>query len=385
MKRFSIIIILILLLSGLSAGFTDRPLTHLNDAALVPPATNEFTFAVFGDFRASRRDRPYPPAFKQMLYEMNIIAPSFIISLGDVYYGYGGSFQRFKNEINHFLSTIKPLSVPFLNVIGNHEVVGDREREDYVKERFGRLYGSFDFGNSHFILLNTEEIGREGTISGEQLKWLERDLEANRDVENIFVFMHRPMFPQLDPELAKGKSFKDRENRDYLHRLFKKYRVAAVFTGHEHLFSDAVKDGVRYIITGGGGSPLYQSPSKGGFFHYLIVKVKGREVLMDILVPHSLQIRTIAGNDGFEPKAELEITNISSTDLHLRNLLFIMPRAEAGSYRVKALSISPRGHLKDHQAGIRQIKDNGDGTASVSVETELPKNSVIRGTVEVDN
>lgn len=384
MKRFSIIIILILLSASVSVALTERPFPYLNEAPLVSPATNEFTFAVFGDFRTSRRDRPYAEVFKQMLNEINIIAPSFVISTGDAYYGYGGSFQRFKNEIDYFLSTIKSLSVPFFNIIGNHEVTGDTNREDYIKERFRRLYGSFDFGNSHFIMLNTDEINREGMISCEQLRWLGKDLKSNSSAENIFIFMHRPMFSLLDPELVKGKSFKDRGNRDYLHTLFKQYKVKAVFAGHEHLFNDTVKDSIRYIITGGGGSPLYQSPPGGGFFHYLLIKVNGREIVIDVLVPYTLQIRTISGNDGFEPKAELEITNVSSTDLDIKNLSFIMPRAVADSYMVKAVSISTRGQLKDHHARIRQIKDNGDGTASVSVETELPKNALIRITVEVD-
>ena len=93
-----------------------------------------------------------------------MIGPSFVVSLGDAYFGYGGSFQRFRNEVDYFLSSIKPLTMPFFHVIGNHEVTDDRERDDYAKRRFGNSYGSFDFSGSHFVALDTEEKGHEGDI-----------------------------------------------------------------------------------------------------------------------------------------------------------------------------------------------------------------------------
>lgn len=384
MKKFACVSFLLLLFAGPSFGVTDMPALPLNSAALTQPAGGEFTFAVFGDFRPSRRDTPYPEVFNRTLEELNIIAPSFVISTGDAYYGYGGTLQRFKNEIDYFMSRTKTIAVPFFNTIGNHEVTDSTERQKYAKERFGKFYSSMDFGASHFVILNTEEPGKEGSISGEQLAWLEKDLEANRDAANIFVFLHRPLFSAVDPLLLSGKSFKDKNNRDQLHNLFKRYRVKIVFAGHEHLFSDTVKDNVRYIITGGAGAPLYRSASEGGFFHYMIIKVKGRETVVDVLSPYALQVRRVSGNDGLESRAELEIVSILHTALSLKNVSFIMPAADTGRYRVKAVSISKKGNNKDHPAKIRQVKNNGDGTATVSVETEIPENGTLRVAVEAD-
>lgn len=384
MRRVSCAVLFLLLLITTTFAVTDRPVGPLNGIPLIQPEAGEFSFAVIGDFRPSRRDRPYPDVYGQILKELNLIAPAFIISTGDAYYGYGGTVQKFKNEVDYFMSSIRALDVPFINAPGNHEVAGDPVREEHLKRIAGSLYGSFDFRKTHFVMLNTEELGKEGAITGEQLQWLEKDLAANAGAEHIFVFMHRPLFSEVDPELAAGKSFKDRDNRDYLHRLFAAYKVRAVFTGHEHLYSEMVKDGVRYIITGGGGAPLYRHPRQGGFFHYLIARVKDGEVVIDVLVPHSLQVRTIAGNDGFEPRAELELANISNAELRIGNLAFRMPRAAAGKYLVRALEISKMEKASEYRAKIRRVKDNGDGTASVSVETGLPKNGAIRVIVETD-
>ncbi len=253
-----------------------------------------------------------------------------------------------------------------------------------MKEKFKSLHGSFDFGNSHFIMLNTEELEKEGAVTGGQLLWLEKDLEANKNAGNIFVFMHRPMFPLSDPELQQGISFKDTDNRDYLQTLFEKYKVKIVFAGHEHLYSNTNKNSVRYITTGGGGSPLYQSPQQGGFFHYMIVKVKPADITVNALVPHSIQIRTISGNDGFESKAEVEITNTSNTDIDIRNLKLLLPMSSHDKYMIKAASISSGGRADEHHAKIGQIKYNGDGTAYLSIETKLPKNMTVRVSVEAD-
>ena len=61
--------------------------------------------------------------------------------------------------------------------------------------------------------------------------------------------------------------------RDTLHQLFVQQNVTCVFEGHEHLYNRQERDGVVYVITGGGGAPLYANELKGGFYHYLRVDV----------------------------------------------------------------------------------------------------------------
>ena len=42
-----------------------------------------------------------------------------------------------------------------------------------------------------------------------------------------------------------------------LEPLFEKYRLTAGFFGHDHNYQHFLKNGVHYVITGGGGAPLY--------------------------------------------------------------------------------------------------------------------------------
>jgi acid phosphatase type 7 len=39
--------------------------------------------------------------------------------------------------------------------------------------------------------------------------------------------------------------------------ILKKHKVDLVLSGHDHLYQRGERDGVRYIVTGGGGASLY--------------------------------------------------------------------------------------------------------------------------------
>ena len=48
------------------------------------------------------------------------------------------------------------------------------------------------------------------------------------------------------------------EAQQYLHPLFVKYRPRLVICGHDHLYYRTTRDGVTYMVTGGGGAPPYR-------------------------------------------------------------------------------------------------------------------------------
>ena len=281
MKRHFVIVPL-LFTALQAAAVTDRPFPRVNPAQLTPTTAETFRFTVFGDFRPAGSDAPYPPQFRQALDAMSRERPAFTLSVGDAWFGYGGTMEHYRGEVAQFLDLVKGWNVPLFNVMGNHEVTGSSERERYLRETFGNLYGSVDYGTAHFIFLDSDEVGREGRIEGEQLRWLEKDLKQNRKAAALFVVLHRPLFSPKDPDLKRKRSFTDRKNRDNLHRLFVRYKVAAVFAGHDHLYDERVVDGVRYCITGGGGAPLYARPDKGGFHHYLVVTVSGKKATVEV-------------------------------------------------------------------------------------------------------
>jgi 3',5'-cyclic AMP phosphodiesterase CpdA len=154
--------------------------------------------------------------------------------------------------------------------VGNHDAVmgGWKNFQKY----FGALYYSFDYQDSHFIILNNafrESFGKE------QFEWLKKDLAASR-ARHKFVFMHRPTF---DPsEIYSNYIMSGREVTQELMLLFSRYKVDYVFAGHIHGYAKAERDGVTYIVTAGGGAPLYLPSGFGGFYHYVIISVENGKV-----------------------------------------------------------------------------------------------------------
>lgn len=239
------------------------------------PSATSVSFVVFGDNRGGR-DGHQPAVFGALVGRMAALRPDFVIGTGDYIYG-GGSQMSLRDQWNEFFHAMAPLQAQqrtyFAPATGNHEISGGDGRKLFL-EYFKRFYFSFDWGGSHFIILDTEAPGQESRIAGEQLEWLKRDLANSNQAAHVFVALHRPLFP-VGSHKGDSLDMYPRE-RDALHSLFVRHSVKCVFEGHEHFYHRQVRDGIEYIITGGGGAPLYASPDQGGFHHFLYVTADQR-------------------------------------------------------------------------------------------------------------
>jgi 3',5'-cyclic AMP phosphodiesterase CpdA len=150
------------------------------------------------------------------------------------------------------------------------------------------LYYSFDLMNSHFIVLDTEIPGQVGGIVGEQLAWLRNDLKTHASsAQHLFVFTHHPVYPQAH---YRGH---DLANADELHQLFSQYGVDIVFSGHEHQYYVYQKDPIHYVVTGGGGAPIYTGGIGENYHHYLLVEIlPPNTILIHVLDVHGKVIQT---------------------------------------------------------------------------------------------
>ena len=66
--------------------------------------------------------------------------------------------------------------------------------------------------------------------------------------------------------------------RDDLHRLFLEKKVKAVFEADDHRYDRREKDGILYLISGGGGAPLASLKERGGYFHYVWISVQKERI-----------------------------------------------------------------------------------------------------------
>ncbi len=129
-------------------------------------------------------------------------------------------------------------------------------------------YYSYDYGNVHFVVLDTNKENSDGTsyIDDEQLEWLKDDLKAanDRNVDWIIVNMHKGLYTvgdHSDSEMFAGED----GARARVGKVFEEYGVDLVLQGHDHcpsvtypLFDGKKADeGVIYINTGSAGAKSY--------------------------------------------------------------------------------------------------------------------------------
>ncbi|MBN1637983.1 MAG: metallophosphoesterase [Ignavibacteriales bacterium] len=216
-----------------------------------------FKFIVWGDSQFQN-----PEVFENIVRETELIKPDFVLHVGDMIHGYTYSIDVARKQWQRFKEQIKPLSVPFYPTPGNHDVT-TKEIEPAYMEAWGedKIYYSFDYENSHFIILNAFINQEFYSISEEQFNWLIYDLDNAKNCQNIFVVIHPPMYMN-ENEVWKS-----------VHKLFLNYPVKTVFTGHSHIYDYRNIEGIDYFCLNSSGNMNIYSPLAGRFHHYLQVTV----------------------------------------------------------------------------------------------------------------
>ncbi len=236
-------------------------------------SSEPFTFCVFGDTRTDS------VAHQSVVDRIVAIEPNFVLHTGDlVYNGYS------LDDWNTFFNIEKNLmnSIPFMPSIGNHEVPSTIYLELFYLPGNEKWY-SFNYSNAHFICLDTES-----DLTGTQLIWLEDDLlsaNAKPEIDWIFVYFQKPPY-------SKGAWGSDTVIRNAWCNLFETYNVDMVFSGHNHFYqrTNIIND-VIYIVTGGGGAPLYDPDTASWIaysektYHCCKVDVNGLSLRMDAIKP----------------------------------------------------------------------------------------------------
>lgn len=247
---------------------TDEQLTKL---AASPRSSGEtFRFAVIGDaepgrFWFSRNLFNTPGVFWKLLARADRSGSDFIFQLGDmVSRGTPSQFWAFLRG----LFSVKP-KTPYLTAIGNHDrhkphgITNDR----VYRAAFGSPDYAFDRGGRRFIVLDSSA----GRVTLVQLAWLEGLL--NPDIPTV-VFTHIPPAPLSEwtdwGSLKGAGGFK--EGSEAFMSLMSANKVQRVYMGHIHGLGVLERGGVKYVLTGGGGSPLYPGPVKQRLHHWLSVE-----------------------------------------------------------------------------------------------------------------
>lgn len=158
---------------------------------------------------------------------------SFGISLGDLVGDNLSLHPPYKQAI-------KGMNLQWYNVMGNHDMNYDVKSDSLSDETFERNFGpanySFNYGKSHFIVLDNilypNPVTGKGYIAGlreDQFKFFENDLRHVSPDQLIVLCMHIPL---LDKKNRKAFREPDRQR---IYKLLEKYPNVLVLTAHTHI------------------------------------------------------------------------------------------------------------------------------------------------------
>lgn len=258
-----------------------------------------FRFVIYGDTRSHAR--PHAAVVEAIRRE----GPEFVVHTGDLV-----EDGRDEDDWQRFFDIEAPLLrvAPFVPVIGNHEIAqplsnGTGNYRRYVHVAPGGPSEELDsvlrYGNTRFVLANAYE-----DWSGDAREWIDRELgRARREGPNdwLFVVMHwgpRSSGPHGDNELVAQAG---------VDAILRRHRVDLVISGHDHAYERGDDAGLRFMVSGGGGAPLYRRredrPMTRAFaseHHYVRVDVERDHVRFTALRPDGSTLdRATLRHDGW--------------------------------------------------------------------------------------
>ena len=171
-----------------------------------------------------------------------------------IYQSWLGNHPFFPVEGNHDSRPTNNNGAAYLDVFSLFPNGGTPAYPDHAER-----YYSYDYGPVHFIALDTEFTFQDATRRSEQLSWLDADLAGTAQPWKI-AFFHR------SPYSAGGEHGSDLAVRAAFAPFFERYGVQLVISAHEHdyertypMLEGTSGSPVTYLVTGGGGGPLYPS------------------------------------------------------------------------------------------------------------------------------
>jgi len=158
----------------------------------------------------------------------------FLLSSGDQV-DKGTNFKQWNWLFNTGSDTY--MNTTFAPTAGNHEK-SDYSLTDYMllgnlpnQSTETGVYYSYDYNNAHIIVLNSNDLNSDGTLSGNQLSWLKSDAAASNADWKI-VSIHNAVY-------SNGPHFDDDESaalRNQLATLMPQLGIDLVFEGHDHVY-----------------------------------------------------------------------------------------------------------------------------------------------------
>jgi 3',5'-cyclic AMP phosphodiesterase CpdA len=240
--------------------------------------------------------------FSQAVAAINGLKPKshFVIMGGDLVENrYTRTLDNAEKLFSLYHQITMKFRMPVHNVLGNNDIIRgtsnslvDRSHPDYGKGMFQRLLGegatyrSFDYGDWHFVLLDslvkTESGAYRPYIDDDQLNWLKNDLDKTGTERPVCVALHIPLvtsYIQIERDnMSAPPGFLVVNNGTKVIKFLSRYNVRLILQGHLHVVEEIKYKNTSYITGGILSGAKWEAPSwlehPNGF---VVIDVQGDE------------------------------------------------------------------------------------------------------------
>ena len=267
-----------------------RPDFRRNDSEL----SHQLKIVVYGDMRftdPSEARATNPKVRRWLVDRIAAEKPDAVLLSGDV--PWHGSQASDYGEYRLETSIWRDEHLHIYPALGNHELSGEKGvpsslemcLENWWKafpELQGRRWYSVQLGSSVYILNLDSNLSF--FPGGQQNAWIQAQLASlPATVRFVFFNLHHP--PQVDVQEHEDASHNGRPNEralaQFLAQAPEKSRVRfVVAAGHIHNYERLFRDGIVYLVSGGGGAdprPIVRGPADlyqdTGFPNYHYVRI----------------------------------------------------------------------------------------------------------------
>lgn len=203
---------------------------------------NSFRFGWFADNRTNT------DIFEKTLAKIKADNPRFLVIGGDI--GLKPNYITLQEEF--FRPSLMDIisKRPFYFAMGNHEEPGDDGIPLTMVKEYDSLENdgaySFDFGDMHVLVINSEKSRAEGS---KQYEFVKKDLEQTKQVWKLVVF-------HISGYVNGGNHMPSESTINLEKKLFETNGVDIVITGNSHFYQRNLVNNVQYMVVGSAGAPL---------------------------------------------------------------------------------------------------------------------------------
>ena len=302
-----------------------------------------WTFVSMPDFLNVDCDYPqkgWEDVLSYILESVKKENPEFLVVAGDLVMGHwdnldwnsADSIKKYSNR--YYTAWIKRMNyhnLKFYTSIGDHEIgdnpwLNDKKLEavKLYKEAFANYLKMPKNGPKHMkgtafwwrhknILFISVDVFEEGQseqglirtgVSGDQLEWMKKVLDENKDVEHRIVIGHAPALGPVRKWSSSGLMIRKGRESEFWQTM-KAYNIDAYLCGEVHAITCKERDGIMQIAHG--GLIGYNTRT-----NYMVVKVMGDKIDIEI---KEIEME-LHGDYLWQTKSNRPLQNVNISDVN---------------------------------------------------------------------